>query len=50
MQVDAAPIARALISVSDKTGLETLARALAASGVEIVSDRRHRGGDRQIGP
>ena len=37
MHVDAAPIARALISVSDKAGLETLARALAASGVEIVS-------------
>jgi len=37
MQIEAAPIARALISVSDKAGLETLARALAASGVEIVS-------------
>jgi phosphoribosylaminoimidazolecarboxamide formyltransferase/IMP cyclohydrolase len=37
MQADAAPIGRALISVSDKTGLETLARALADRGVEIVS-------------
>ncbi|MGE0723814.1 MAG: bifunctional phosphoribosylaminoimidazolecarboxamide formyltransferase/IMP cyclohydrolase [Alphaproteobacteria bacterium] len=30
-------IARALISVSDKTGLEDLGRALAARGVEILS-------------
>ena len=37
MHVETAPIARALISVSDKAGLETLARALTASGVEIVS-------------
>jgi phosphoribosylaminoimidazolecarboxamide formyltransferase/IMP cyclohydrolase len=34
---DTVPITRALISVSDKTGLEGLVRALAASGVEIVS-------------
>ncbi len=31
------PIRRALVSVSDKTGLVTLARRLAALGVEIVS-------------
>ena len=31
------PIRRALISVYDKTGLEDLARALAATGVELVS-------------
>jgi phosphoribosylaminoimidazolecarboxamide formyltransferase/IMP cyclohydrolase len=30
-------IKRALISVSDKTGLEALAKALAAKGVEIIS-------------
>jgi phosphoribosylaminoimidazolecarboxamide formyltransferase/IMP cyclohydrolase len=34
---DAVPITRALISVSDKTGLLELADALAAAGVEIVS-------------
>jgi phosphoribosylaminoimidazolecarboxamide formyltransferase/IMP cyclohydrolase len=37
MPVDLRPIARALISVSDKTGLLDLARALAALGVELVS-------------
>jgi phosphoribosylaminoimidazolecarboxamide formyltransferase/IMP cyclohydrolase len=31
------PIRRALISVSDKNGLEELARALAGAGVELVS-------------
>jgi phosphoribosylaminoimidazolecarboxamide formyltransferase/IMP cyclohydrolase len=31
------PIRRALISVSDKTGLLDLARALAAQGAEILS-------------
>jgi phosphoribosylaminoimidazolecarboxamide formyltransferase/IMP cyclohydrolase len=31
------PVGRALISVSDKTGLIDLARALAAQGVELVS-------------
>ena len=36
-QRDAIPITRALISVSDKTGLLELAAALAAAGVEIVS-------------
>ena len=34
---DAIPITRALISVSDKTGLLELAAALASAGVEIVS-------------
>ncbi len=34
---DAIPIQRALISVSDKTGLVELAAALVAAGVEIVS-------------
>lgn len=34
---DVVPVRRALISVSDKTGLEELARGLAAAGVEIVS-------------
>jgi phosphoribosylaminoimidazolecarboxamide formyltransferase/IMP cyclohydrolase len=33
----ARPIRRALISVSDKTGLEALGRALAAAGIEILS-------------
>ncbi len=31
------PIARALLSVSDKTGLEALGAALAAAGVEIIA-------------
>ncbi|MEA9986475.1 bifunctional phosphoribosylaminoimidazolecarboxamide formyltransferase/IMP cyclohydrolase [Subtercola sp. RTI3] len=34
---DLVPIKRALVSVSDKTGLIDLARALSESGVEIVS-------------
>ncbi|BDI23797.1 bifunctional phosphoribosylaminoimidazolecarboxamide formyltransferase/IMP cyclohydrolase [Herbiconiux sp. L3-i23] len=34
---DAVPFRRALISVSDKTGLEELVDALVAAGVEIVS-------------
>jgi len=34
---DSIPIARALVSVSDKTGLVELATALAAANVEIVS-------------
>ncbi|TFD32424.1 bifunctional phosphoribosylaminoimidazolecarboxamide formyltransferase/IMP cyclohydrolase [Cryobacterium cryoconiti] len=34
---DVVPVRRALISVSDKTGLIELAAALAATGVEIVS-------------
>lgn len=34
---DLAPLARALISVSDKTGLVDLATALVARGVELVS-------------
>ncbi|HEY0259954.1 MAG TPA: bifunctional phosphoribosylaminoimidazolecarboxamide formyltransferase/IMP cyclohydrolase [Lacisediminihabitans sp.] len=36
-QRDVIPITRALVSVSDKTGLLELAEALAAAGVEIVS-------------
>jgi phosphoribosylaminoimidazolecarboxamide formyltransferase/IMP cyclohydrolase len=34
---DLAPVKRALLSVSDKTGLVDMARALAALGVELVS-------------
>ena len=34
---NARPIRRALISVSDKTGVLEFAQALAASGVEILS-------------
>ena len=34
---DVAPLRRALISVSDKTGLADLGRALAARGVELIS-------------
>lgn len=34
---DVVPVRRALVSVSDKTGLIELAEALAAAGVEIVS-------------
>jgi phosphoribosylaminoimidazolecarboxamide formyltransferase / IMP cyclohydrolase len=37
MPVDLRPVARALLSVSDKTGLVEFARALAARGVELVS-------------
>jgi phosphoribosylaminoimidazolecarboxamide formyltransferase/IMP cyclohydrolase len=35
--IDIVPIRRALLSVSDKTGLIELARALAASGAQILS-------------
>jgi phosphoribosylaminoimidazolecarboxamide formyltransferase/IMP cyclohydrolase len=34
---DTTPVKRALISVSDKTGLEMLGKRLAAAGVELVS-------------
>ena len=34
---DLVPLRRALISVSDKTGIVDFARALAARGVELVS-------------
>src|ERR1051325_1187280 len=34
---DLVPIRRALVSVSDKTGLAALAKALSARGVEIIS-------------
>ena len=37
MALDLAPIGRALISVSDKTGLVELGRALEARGIELVS-------------
>jgi phosphoribosylaminoimidazolecarboxamide formyltransferase/IMP cyclohydrolase len=37
MTADRLPVRRALLSVSDKTGLLELARALAARGVELVS-------------
>ena len=37
MTVDFQPVRRALLSVSDKTGLLELARALAARGVELLS-------------
>ena len=37
MTADRLPVRRALLSVSDKTGLLDLARALAARGVELVS-------------
>lgn len=37
MTPDRLPVRRALLSVSDKTGLVDLARALAASGVELLS-------------
>ena len=37
MALDLAPIGRALISVSDKSGLVELGPALAARGVELVS-------------
>ena len=37
MTQDIVPLKRALISVSDKTGLIEFARALDAKGVEILS-------------
>ncbi|QSX79461.1 bifunctional phosphoribosylaminoimidazolecarboxamide formyltransferase/IMP cyclohydrolase [Agrilutibacter solisilvae] len=37
MTADRLPVRRALLSVSDKTGLVDLARALAAQGVELLS-------------
>jgi len=37
MTADRLPVRRALLSLSDKTGLTELARALAALGVELVS-------------
>jgi len=37
MPVDLRPVARALLSVSDKTGLVEFARALSAQGIELVS-------------
>ena len=37
MTVDFLPVRRALLSVSDKTGLVELARALVARNVELLS-------------
>ncbi len=37
MTADLLPVRRALLSVSDKTGLVELATALAARGVELLS-------------
>jgi phosphoribosylaminoimidazolecarboxamide formyltransferase/IMP cyclohydrolase len=37
MTADLLPVRRALLSVSDKTGLIDLARALAARNVELLS-------------
>ena len=37
MSVDRLPVRRALLSVSDKTGLLDLARALSARGIELLS-------------
>ena len=37
MSTDLLPVRRALLSVSDKTGLIELARALAARNVELIS-------------
>ncbi|MGE8259248.1 MAG: bifunctional phosphoribosylaminoimidazolecarboxamide formyltransferase/IMP cyclohydrolase, partial [Stenotrophomonas sp.] len=37
MTADLLPVRRALLSVSDKTGLAELATALAARGVELLS-------------
>jgi phosphoribosylaminoimidazolecarboxamide formyltransferase / IMP cyclohydrolase len=43
------PVGRALISVSDKTGLLDLCRALAAQGVELISTGGTAGGLRAAG-
>src|SRR3954471_9694409 len=37
IQLDVLPIRRALLSVSDKSGLDVLARALASRGIELYS-------------
>ena len=41
-ETDLIPIRRALLSVSDKTGIVELARGLIAAGAEIDLHRRHR--------
>ena len=46
---DLAPLRRALLSVSDKTGLVDLARALAARGVELLSTGGSATGDARGG-
>ena len=43
------PVRRALVSVYDKTGLDELARGLAAAGVEIVSTGSTAGAIREAG-
>ena len=44
MATDIVRVGRALISVSDKTGLVDLARALASARRRTPLDRRHGGG------
>ena len=44
---DLVAVRRALISVSDKTGLTEFASRLSHSGVELVSTGRHRQRDRR---
>ena len=44
MATDIVKVGRALISVSDKTGLVELARALAGARRRTALDRRHRRG------
>src|SRR5690606_1506377 len=46
---DVVPIRRALVSVSDKTGLVELATALASAGAEIVSTGSTAGTIREAG-
>jgi phosphoribosylaminoimidazolecarboxamide formyltransferase / IMP cyclohydrolase len=49
MPLDLVPVRRALLSVSDKTGLVDLARALAARGVTLVSTGGTAGALREAG-
>jgi phosphoribosylaminoimidazolecarboxamide formyltransferase/IMP cyclohydrolase len=49
LPADIVPVKRALLSVSDKTGLIDLARALAAMGVELLSTGGSAGTLRQAG-
>ncbi|QDL91787.1 bifunctional phosphoribosylaminoimidazolecarboxamide formyltransferase/IMP cyclohydrolase [Paroceanicella profunda] len=49
MTTDIVPIRRALLSVSDKTGLIDLARALHAAGVELLSTGGSAGALREAG-
>jgi hypothetical protein len=50
MPLDIVPVRRALLSVSDKTGLADLARALAERGVTLVSTGGTAGALREAGP